>query len=371
MHPRLRVVAVGGEERRLADETRGEADGERREGALGAGLGPDERPGEAAQSGRHDQEPRRVGEDHRVVARPEQDPLRIPREVEDAAVVAEHPLRAEGEARDERQPERDEGQPEAARDAAHAPALDDERRREEDHRQDDVLHARERRQPGHGEEEGLAAPRRPVERAHAGQHGGQHQRVRDRVGEHRRRVRQTGPGERQRGDAERGAPVEADVAGERVGRDRGERHGERVQALREPVGELRVAGQPERRGEERLEDRREGGRHAADARQPGGRDPVGERRVDVLVGQVRRRHVHRGEQPARREGDADERPEDGLRGEREDPRPRERRRGRGGRRGGVDCHAVAIGSGAGSLKAFASAAPTRHDRGSGKRGGKR
>ena len=45
------------------------------------------------------------------------------------------------------------------------------------------------------------------------------------------------------------------------------------------------------------------------------------------------------------EGDADEQPEDGLRGERDDPRPRERRRGRGGRRGGVDCHAFAIGNG--------------------------
>ena len=51
VHAGLRVVAVGGEEGRLADEAGREPDGEGGEGALGAGLWSDERPRQPAQSG--------------------------------------------------------------------------------------------------------------------------------------------------------------------------------------------------------------------------------------------------------------------------------------------------------------------------------
>ncbi len=330
-----------GVDRRLDEDPRGDEERQRAERPLDAGARagecerePDDRP--------RDQDPAgRVGEHHRVDRRPLQRGEGGHVVVPDHRVVAEHPRGPEPDHRDDGKPEQREGRPVAA----DAPALDEERRREEGDRQHRVLDPREGREPGDRHEGDLRLPRRRLERAHAEVERGEDERIGDRVGEQERGEEEVRRGDRERGGAEREAGAEPEPAGEQVDGDRGERHRERVQAEREPVGQHRVVEEPERRGEQRLEQRREVGGLAADRELPGLGQAAGERAVDVLVGEVQRDRVREHGREAEDEAQRDDSRERVARGDRGDPRCAERARA-GGR---IDCHGLAIGRSGASL----------------------
>ncbi len=119
--------------------------------------------------------------------------------------------------------------------------------------------------------------------------GGEHQRVGERFGGDERGVEEVGHEQREGGERER------DRASSRPSRPSDQEHGhggeghrQRADRLDDAERGVDVADQPRRRGDDRLEQRREVRGAAADQRPPGLGDRPADRRVDVLVGEQRR-----------------------------------------------------------------------------------
>ena len=139
-------------------------------------------------------------------------------------------------------------------------------------------------------------------------------------------------------------------ARKQVDGDRGQRHRGGIEELREAVRERGVLEELERRRQDRLQQRREVRIAAADQRPPSGRERAGERRIDVLVGEVVRRRVEQREQRPNDHRDRDQRAEREPR-RRADERVRERPQARAWKRSGdVDGHGGVIGSARRRLK---------------------
>ncbi len=194
--------------------------------------------------------------------------------------------------------------------------------------EDAELQARERREPGEGEEDQLRPGPGLGERADPGPDCGEREGIGDRLREHEARVEGVGDDERERADGERGPMGDADASSDRVRRQRGEREGRGVHGLHEAIRGLDAADPP---GKARQQGLQEGGEvrgaaaHAC-AVERSERPP--ERGVEVLVGEVVRRRVQPGEAEPGPEGGG-EREEDGA-----DPDAGQRRGG-GANGGGV------------------------------------
>ena len=132
----------------------------------------------------------------------------------DVAVVAQCPRRAEQQGGGDRDSEPCDRDPVATGGSPDASG-DDERADEEGDWENHVLHAIERREPRENEERELRAGRLSLERHHACVHRGQRECVADRVGREVRRVDKCREGERER-RAEEGAASPASRAGARV-----------------------------------------------------------------------------------------------------------------------------------------------------------
>ena len=154
-------------------------------------------------------------------------------------------------------------------------------------RNDDVLNASENRQRRERAEDELDAQRCTLAQVHARAHRSEHERICERIGEHRPGVHGVGNRDGERGDTERKPACEAETTGEEVGRQRGDGDLGGMQRLRQAPGGFRILRhEPHRRHDERLEQRGEVRAGAADQRSPVLGEAAGERRVDVFVGQV-------------------------------------------------------------------------------------
>ena len=258
-------------------------------------------------------------------------------QVRDARVVAEGARRPErerpedgGSQQQERQPLRPERRS----------TVDDERCGDECDRQDHVLHARERGAEREPEEQQLAPPGRTVERGDARRDGTEDERVGDRVGERVGGVEEIGDRDREHGAGERVARAERKPAREQVHGHRRERHQERVLDLRQPKGDLGGGERLQGRCEERLEQRREVRRRPADGRRVPGPERAGDRRVEVLVREVRRR----GMGCRRDDAHGERRRDDQRQADRCSQPARERQRPLEGGQGGGHGHSAGIGS---------------------------
>ena len=296
-------AAVGRVERRLGEEREHDPDRERGVGRVLPHPRAREREREAGERARHQREAGRVREQQRVGSEPVAERERMDAEVGDARVVAEQPPRPESEHEQERGRVQDQREAEAAGEPAHGSTLDDERGDEEGDGQEDVLDAREGRKHGEGREPELRPAARAGERADAQVHGREDERVGDGIREHERREEEVGRDDGQRGPRKRGPLPAVEPPHEQVDGDRGQRHGERVLGLGQPVGEIGVVEEPERRGEERLEQRGEVRRVVADQRAAALGERARDSRVDVLVREVERGRVDQGRCEAEHEAD--------------------------------------------------------------------
>ena len=176
----------------------------------------------------------------------------------------------------------------------------------------------------------------------------EHERVRDRLREDVRHIEEVGDEDGEHRGREREALREVEPASEQEDRHRGEGHRDGVQGLRQAQRNARVAEEPERCGEDRLEEGREAGGVAADRRPARRRQLVCERRVDVLVGEEERGRMREREQEADQGAHPDDPHEQG------EGRERERHRPRGNAHAaGYDVHSghlPAIGSGPPALE---------------------
>ena len=337
------VLRVRGVEDGLAEEPGPHGCGDRGERALHPRGGPHEGERKPDERARHEHAPARVREQHRIGREPVDDPPGVGLDLRDPRVVAEHARRPEREREQHRRREQPERQPEPRHDPPDVPVLDDECRDHERGRQHDVLDPRERGQPTGRDERNLRATRRLVQHAHRQVDRCQRQRIRDRLREHEGDVEEVRRHDREEPRAEREPFPEPDSTAQEIDRHGCERHGQRVQALRQAIGELRVAEQPERRGEDRLEQRRKVRRAATDDRAPGLGDAARQRRVDVLVGQVERGRVREREQESDAQTGCDDAGEHEARRHRREAKESQLLCGRGLPRGEVECHALRIG----------------------------
>ena len=138
------VRPVRGVERRLAEEQAQKRDRECRERLLRPAGRPAESEPQADDRARHDDDPQRVHDEHRVHREPVREQERPQPFVRDSRVVAERASGAGGEEDQEHRPEQDEREPEPADEPADAPPLDHEPGDDEGQGEDDVLDPGER-----------------------------------------------------------------------------------------------------------------------------------------------------------------------------------------------------------------------------------
>ena len=202
----------------------------------------------------------------------------------------------------------------------------DECRNQERRQQERELHAREHRQARQRDEEREAARARSVDGVNGGRHSGEHERIRDGLGndearQHKRRGRQA-----QHRRDEREARAEAEPSREQEHRDRGERHERRIDRLHRSVAGLDAsADEPGGRGQQRLEQRQETDVDAADGGARAGGERPAELAVHVFVREVRGCRAlpghQRPDERARRDDERERRHGDGD-GDRAKGRPR-------------------------------------------------
>ena len=106
-------------------------------------------------------------------------------QLDDAVVVAEHTAGADRDQRRERRDEDSPGEPEVPERPPDRAALDGDRASNEHDRQQGVLDPRQCRQSREHDERELCAAARPRKRAHRCVERRQHQRIRERIGEHK------------------------------------------------------------------------------------------------------------------------------------------------------------------------------------------
>ena len=234
---------------------------------------------------------------------PERDDVEV--EVACARVVAEASQRHADEGAEHRQ--RRGGERQALR--AHEPAQvvlaqpdrdDGEREAEWENGE---LQPRERRERRARKEEPLGAEPRPLDRGDSRSDRGERERIGDRLREHEAGVEGIRDEERAGRDRERRLAAGAHAPCDRVDGNSGERERGGVHDLDESVRRLDAADVPDRGREQRLEQRREMRRAAADRCSVEAAERPAEGRVEVLVREVVRGRVQPGERDADGEGD--------------------------------------------------------------------
>ena len=111
---------------------------------------------------------------------------------------------------------------------------------------------------------------------------------------------------RERSDAERDARRQAEPPREPVDGNRRQGHGEGSDRLRQVIRDADITHEPGRRGEQRLEERREVRRMASDEWAAGLGDRTSQRRVEVFVAEVDGRRAHPGESDAHGKAEPDD-----------------------------------------------------------------
>ena len=144
----------------------------------------------------------------------------------------------------------------------------DEKRAQEGRNQHDVLDSRECSDERTREEDELAATRRSLQAQDTRIERGQCERVGNRVGECPSRESPVGNHDGEQRACERVGRAELESAGEQVHRNRRERDEDRVLDLDEVVRGCRGRQSPQRRCEQRLEQRRKVGGSSTNQRVP-------------------------------------------------------------------------------------------------------
>ena len=169
----------------LEQECAGEEHGRGREPDLDPRPGASERVRDPDDGSGHDHPARRVREQHRVARDPLQD-RPGPEGVTAVRVDAKHPVPAEHrEEHRRREDEEEERQPQAPERHRHAEPVGRGRAQQNGDGHDDVLHAGRDRQCGQRDEGELRPACRLCDHVHPGAEGTEHQRIRERVREHR------------------------------------------------------------------------------------------------------------------------------------------------------------------------------------------
>ena len=250
-----------------------------------------------------------------------------PQRVSSVGVHAEHAIVSDrGEENDRRDDEQNEREPQPPQRRDEAKPVGRKRAEDDCDRHDRVLDPRQHGERCEHDEQELRAARRVGADVDARAQRSQHQRIRERIGEHRSRVYAVRHGDGQRRDADPEPACKSDPPGKQVSRERSQRDLECVHRLREPPRRLRTRGhEPDRRGEDRLEQRREVDPGTSNHRPPVLCEATRQRRIDVLVRQVVRRDpTECGEEPpteARHDDSGEPRPRgDGGGSTTEDPR---------------------------------------------------